>query len=76
MSKLGDPISVAARMGWKHGLHCIGCCWLIMLSLVLGAMNFAWNIALAALAILEEHVPYERWLLRVTGAAFSSGEAR
>jgi predicted metal-binding membrane protein len=61
----------AVRMGWKHGLHCIGCCWLIMLLLfVLGVMNLAWNVALAALVILEKHVPYERWFLRVTGTAF------
>lgn len=63
----------AVRMGWKHGLHCIGCCWLIMLLLfVLGVMNLAWNIALAALVIFEKHVPapYERRFLRLTGTSF------
>jgi predicted metal-binding membrane protein len=61
----------AVRMGWRHGLECIGCCWVLMLLLfVLGVMNFAWNIVLAALVIFEKHVPRERWFLRITGAAF------
>jgi predicted metal-binding membrane protein len=61
----------AMRMGWRHGLDCIGCCWVLMLLLfVLGVMNLAWNVALAILVLLEKHMPQERWFLRATGTAF------
>lgn len=60
----------AARMGWRHGVYCVGCCWILMLLLfVLGVMNLAWNVALAALVVLEKHVPNERLFLRVSGCA-------
>lgn len=61
----------AMRMGWRHGLDCIGCCWVLMLLLfVLGVMNLTWNVVLAVLVILEKHVPRERWFLRISGTAF------
>lgn len=61
----------AMRMGWRHGLDCIGCCWVLMLLLfVLGVMNLTWNVVLALVVMLEKNVPRERWFLRVSGTGF------
>ncbi|MGQ0796560.1 MAG: DUF2182 domain-containing protein [Methanobacteriota archaeon] len=46
----------AARMGVRHAMYCIGCCWLFMLVLfVAGAMSLVWMGALS-LAIFAEKV--------------------
>ena len=40
----------AARMGVRHGLYCLGCCWALMaLLFVGGAMNLLWIAALTLL---------------------------
>ena len=44
----------AMRMGFRHSLYCIGCCWLFMLVLfVSGAMSLVWMGGLS-IAILAE----------------------
>jgi predicted metal-binding membrane protein len=58
----------ASVMGIRHGLFCVGCCWLLMTLLyVVGVMNIAWGAALAALALAERILPGGRWLGRVVG---------
>jgi predicted metal-binding membrane protein len=53
----------AFLMGWKHGLFCTACCWLLMLLLfAVGVMNLLW-IALLALFALSERVAPRRWCL-------------
>jgi predicted metal-binding membrane protein len=50
-------------MGWKHGLFCTACCWLMMLLLfAVGVMNLLW-IALLAIFALSERVAPRRWCL-------------
>jgi predicted metal-binding membrane protein len=61
----------ALRMGWRHGLYCLGCCWALMLLLfVMGVMNLAWIAALSVLVVLEKRLPSQRWLLRASAAVF------
>lgn len=51
-----DGPSGAIRMGVHHGLYCLGCCWGLMLALiVLGIMNPVW-MGLIALLIFAEKV--------------------
>jgi predicted metal-binding membrane protein len=58
----------ALRLGLKHGLACIGCCWaLMMLLFVGGVMNLLWIAALSALVLLEKVVPSGRLMPRVVG---------
>jgi predicted metal-binding membrane protein len=46
------------RMGIRHGLHCLGCCWALMaLLFVGGAMNLLWIFALTVLVALEKFAP-------------------
>ena len=61
----------AWRMGLRHGLACVGCCWLVMLLLfVLGVMNLYWIGVLAAFVLLEKTLPDARWLTRAGGLVF------
>ena len=55
-------------MGWKHGVYCVGCCWLLMaLLFVGGVMNLLWVAALAAFVLLERVAPGGQLIGRVTG---------
>ena len=48
----------ALRLGFAHGLYCLGCCWALMLLLFAGGvMNLVWIAALAALAMAEKLAP-------------------
>ena len=57
----------AVRLGLRHGLFCLGCCWSLMLLLFVGGvMNLAWIAALALLPFIEKITPpgwrTDRWL--------------
>ncbi|MGH9190155.1 MAG: DUF2182 domain-containing protein [Acidimicrobiales bacterium] len=48
----------AAQMGLRHGVFCLGCCWLLFLVLVpLGVMNVGAMLVIAALVFAEKTVP-------------------
>ena len=58
----------ALRMGFKHGVYCIGCCWLLMsLLLAAGAMNLLWVAAMAAFVLVEKAAPAGQWVSRIAG---------
>lgn len=51
----------AVRMGARHGVWCIGCCWALMASLfVLGAMSVPWMAFIAVLIAVEKLLPWRR----------------
>jgi predicted metal-binding membrane protein len=46
------------RLGFRHGLFCVGCCWALMAtSLVVGMTNVWWMAALTVVAFVEQVVP-------------------
>lgn len=48
-----------ARVGVTHGLFCLGCCWALMLVLVLlGMMSLSWMAAVAGVIFLEKVLPH------------------
>lgn len=56
------------RMGMRHGVFCVGCCWALMaLLFVVGVMNLTWVAAIAAFVLAEKLTPNVRYLGRVTG---------
>jgi predicted metal-binding membrane protein len=56
------------RMGLVHGLHCLGCCWMMMGLLFYGGiMNLAWVGGLALYILLEKTVPARYWLTQAVG---------
>jgi predicted metal-binding membrane protein len=63
------------RLGLRHGLYCVGCCWALMtLLFVGGVMNPAWIALLMIFVLLERLVPGGRYLARIAGLAlFAAG---
>ena len=58
----------AFLMGLKHGGYCTGCCWsLMVLLLVAGVMNLLWVATIAGLVLLEKVAPAGDRLGRVAG---------
>lgn len=48
----------AMVMGAHHGAYCIGCCWgLMLVLLVLGSMQVEWMAAVAAVVFVEKVLP-------------------
>jgi predicted metal-binding membrane protein len=63
----GDPVG-ALMLGLRHGIYCVGCCWVLMLLLFVGGvMNLFWIAALAILALLEKLIPAGRIIARGAG---------
>jgi predicted metal-binding membrane protein len=63
-------MSGALVMGIRHGLHCLGCCWGLMLLLFLGGvMNLLWVAAIAAVVFAEKLLGRGDWLRRAIGIA-------
>lgn len=58
----------AFRMGTKHGVFCLGCCWFLMALLFYGGvMNLIWIIGLALFVLAEKMMPAGVAFGRVTG---------
>jgi predicted metal-binding membrane protein len=56
-------------MGVRHGMFCLGCCWLLMLLLFVGGiMNLAWIAGLALFVLFEKLAPAGHWISRAAGA--------
>jgi len=65
----------ALLMGLRHGLTCIGCCWLLMAVLfAVGIMNVLWGAALTVLVVAEKALPWPRAVVWA-GAAICLGGA-
>jgi predicted metal-binding membrane protein len=62
----------ALGMGVRHGVLCVGCCWLLMaLMLLTGAMNLLWMTALTAFILIEKIIPGGAWVGRIAGLALA-----
>jgi len=60
----------ALTMGLRHGLFCLGCCWILMLLLfVLGVMNLAWIAALTLYVLAEKLLGRKPAFVRCAGIA-------
>ena len=66
------------REGWRgglamdgaHALYCLGCCWALMIVLVVaGAMGLIWVLLIAAVVAGEKLLPRGEWIARTTGLA-------
>jgi len=55
------------RMGLKHGVYCVGCCWgLMILLFVGGAMNLVWIAGLSLIVLAEKLFPSARLVVHGT----------
>ncbi len=66
----------ALLMGIRHGIFCVGCCWLLMaLLFVAGVMNLLWVAVIAAYVLVEKIVPAGHWVSRGIGLCVIVGGA-
>lgn len=66
----------ALRLGLRHGLSCVGCCWALMLLLFVGGvMNLLWIAAITAFVLVEKLAPIGARGGRLSGLALLSAGA-
>jgi predicted metal-binding membrane protein len=64
----------AVEMGLRHGVSCIGCCWLLMAVLfAVGIMNVLWSAALTLFVVAEKLLPWPRVVVSAGAAACLAG---
>lgn len=64
----------AFRMGWRHGVFCVGCCWALMLLMfVVGTGSVGWMLLLGAVMAVEKNMPWGRRLTAPLGIALIAG---
>ncbi len=60
----------AMRLGLRHGLFCLGCCWaLMLLAWVGGAMNLLWMLAITVAVSAEKVLGAGRVVKTLSGTA-------
>ena len=63
----------ALRLGLRHGLFCLGCCWsLMLLMFAVGVGNLGWMLLLGAVMAAEKNLPWGRRLSAPLGAVLLS----
>ncbi len=66
----------AWRMGFAHGLYCVGCCAVLMgLLFVGGVMNLVWIAALTLFVAVEKLAPFGTAAAKAMAAALIAGGA-
>ena len=62
----------AVRLGLRHGLYCLGCCWMLMaLLFVGGVMNLLWVVGLTLIVAIEKLAPRGDWFARAAGVGLA-----
>jgi len=58
----------AVGTGVRHGLFCLGCCWMLMALLFVGGlMSLIWVGAIALFVLVEKTMPWGDWISRIGG---------
>ena len=71
----GGP-AAAVRAGMSHGVYCLGCCWALMVVLVVaGSMGLPWVVGIALVVFAEKLLPPGRAFGRGIGLALLAGAA-
>jgi predicted metal-binding membrane protein len=64
----------AVKMGLRHGISCIGCCWLLMAVLfAVGIMNLLWGAVITLFVVAEKVLPWRRAVVWSGGALCLGG---
>ena len=68
MSNWQEGARGAFVMGLRHGTICVGCCWALMLLLLVGGvMSLLWIAGIALFVLVEKLAPSGVWFSRVAG---------
>ena len=63
------PGAEALRLGLRHGMFCVGCCWTLMLLMfAIGGVHLGWMLALGAVMAAERSFRWGRYLTVPLGA--------
>jgi predicted metal-binding membrane protein len=67
---LGQGHTGPMKVGVLHGAYCVGCCWSLMVVLILlGLMNLVWMGVVAAVVLVEKVIPRGEMVSRGVGVA-------
>jgi predicted metal-binding membrane protein len=59
-------------LGWAHACYCLGCCWALMVVLVVaGAMGLTWVLLIACVVAAEKLLRGGEWVARAAGVALA-----
>jgi predicted metal-binding membrane protein len=60
----------AVQLGLRHGIYCLGCCWMLMaLLFVGGVMNLLWVVGLTLIVAIEKLAPHGPLIGKAAGVA-------
>jgi len=63
-----DAKKESLRLGWDHGVFCVGCCWALMLLMfAFSAAHLVWMLVLGAIMAVEKNAPWGRRMGAPTG---------
>ena len=66
-----DGWSGAVKMGVRHGIHCVGCCWALMsLAFVAGVMNVFWMLGATLFVLIDHALLRTATLTKLSGILF------
>ncbi len=69
----GRRAARALRLGARHGLYCLGCCWALMLLMFgVGGVHLGWMLALGAVMFAEKAVSWGRWITAPAGVLLAA----
>jgi len=62
----------AVLLGVRHGVYCLGCCWMLMALLFVGGiMNLLWVVALTIIVAIEKLAPRGPLIGKAMGVLFA-----
>lgn len=58
LSHWREGVGGAVALGARHGAYCLGCCWALMVTLlVTGALGLVWPLTISLLVLVEKALP-------------------
>jgi predicted metal-binding membrane protein len=64
-------ISGSFWMGLDYAKYCVGCCWVMMVFLLVSAsMGLPWMVAFTAIIFAERNLPSRSWVPKAFGVGF------
>ncbi len=64
-------ISGSFWMGLDYAKYCVGCCWVMMVFVLVSAsMGLAWMVAFTAIIFAERNLPFRNWVPKAFGLGF------
>ena len=70
------PRRAAFKLGFAHGLYCVGCCWALMLLMfVVGMGSLGWMLVLGLIMAVEKNHSWGRHLAMPLGATLLTAAA-